>query len=57
MEGGAIAQTCYLNHTPFVIIRAISDKTDETEYVDYVVFEAQAAARCAGIVRYMVNNL
>ena len=26
MEGGAIAQVCYLNNTPFVIIRAISDK-------------------------------
>ena len=28
MEGGAIAQACYLNSTPFVIIRAISDKND-----------------------------
>lgn len=57
MEGGAIAQTCYLNKTPFVVIRAISDKPDETEFVDYTVFEAQAAERCANIVRYMVKNL
>lgn len=57
MEGAAIAQVCYLNRTPFVVIRAISDKTDETELVDYKVFEAQAAARCAGIVRYMIEHL
>ena len=56
MEGGAIAQACYLNHVPFVVIRAISDKPSETEPVDYTVFEAQAAARCAAIVRYMVEN-
>ena len=57
MEGAAIAQTCYLNSTPYVVIRAISDKPDETEIVDYKEFEAQAAARCAKIVRYMVGKL
>ena len=57
MEGAAIAQTCYLNNTPFVVIRAISDKPDETEFVDYKVFESQAAARCAKIVQYMVEKL
>lgn len=57
MEGAAIAQACYLNDTPFVVIRAISDKPNETEFVDYKVFEAQAAARCAEIVRYMVETL
>lgn len=57
MEGAAIAQTCYLNNTPYVVIRAISDKPDETEIVDYKVFEAQAAARCAKIVQYMVERL
>ena len=56
MEGGAIAQVCYLNNVPFVIIRAISDKPNETEFVDYTVFEAQAAVRCANIVIYMVEN-
>lgn len=57
MEGAAIAQACYLNSTPYVVIRAISDKPDETEFVDYKVFEAQAAARCAKIVQYMVETL
>lgn len=56
MEGGAIAQACYLNSTPFVVIRAISDKPDETEIVDYKAFEAKAAARCAKTVQYMIEN-
>lgn len=57
MEGAAIAQACYLNNKPFVIIRAISDKTDETEIVEYKVFEAKAAERCAKIVKSMVASL
>ncbi|MCR5544724.1 MAG: 5'-methylthioadenosine/adenosylhomocysteine nucleosidase [Eubacterium sp.] len=57
MEGGAIAQACYLNNTPFVIIRAISDKTDATENVEYETFKAVAAKDCATIVRYMVGKL
>ena len=57
MEGGAIAQVCYLNNTPYVVIRAISDKPDETEIVEYQAFEATAAANCAAIVQYMVEHL
>ena len=57
MEGGAIAQACYLNNTPYVVIRAISDKPDETEIVEYQAFEATAAANCAAIVQYMVEHL
>lgn len=34
MEGGAIAQVCCQNKTPFVIIRAISDKADGSAEID-----------------------
>lgn len=57
MEGAAIAQTCYLNRTPFVIIRAISDKPDGAGAVDFNEFQAKAAARCAAIVQCMVESL
>ncbi len=57
MEGGAIAQVCYLCNVPFVIIRTVSDKPDETEIVEYKDFEAEAAAMCADIVSYMVQEL
>ena len=56
MEGGAIAQVCYLNNTPFVIIRAISDKADDSEEMSYELFKEKAAARCAAIVRYMITH-
>lgn len=42
MEGAAIAQTAYLNQIAFVIIRAISDKADDTARMDYEVFEKMA---------------
>ncbi|MBQ6961899.1 MAG: 5'-methylthioadenosine/adenosylhomocysteine nucleosidase [Clostridia bacterium] len=56
MEGAAIAQVCCLNGTPFVIIRAISDKADDSEEMSYVEFEKAAAERCASITRYMVTH-
>ena len=56
MEGGAIAQVCYLNNIPFVIIRAISDKADDSGEISYELFMAEAAVRCAAIVRYMVTH-
>ena len=56
MEGGAIAQACYLNDTPFVIIRAISDKADESEEMNYELFKKDAAEHCAAVVRYMISH-
>ena len=42
MEGAAIAQVCYLNHIGCLIIRAISDKADDSANMDYQEFEAKA---------------
>ena len=57
MEGAGIAQASYLNHIPFVIIRAISDKADGSAEVDYPTFEAKAAKDCAKLVEYMMAHL
>ena len=54
MEGAAIAQTATLNHVPFVILRAISDKADDSEELSYAEFAQAAARRCASIVRTMI---
>ena len=51
MEGGAIAQVCYLNQTPYVIIRAISDDSDDMSFDQ---FQAAAAAQCAAATLAMV---
>ena len=57
MEGGAIAQAAYRNEVPFVIIRAISDKADDSADMDYPTFEALAAQRCAQVVQTMAGQL
>lgn len=50
MEGAAIAQAAYRNGIPFLILRAISDKADDSAQMDYPTFERQAAEHCAGLV-------
>ena len=57
MEGAAIAQAAYVNGVPFAIVRAISDKADESVSVAYDVFEAQAARHCTSIIEHMVKSL
>jgi len=57
MEGAAIAQTAYRNGVPFVILRAVSDKADDSAEMDYPTFEAIAARRCAEVAMNMAMQL
>lgn len=57
MEGAPIAQVCYLNGVPFVVVRAISDKADGSKKVLYPIFEKRAAERCAKIVAHLARSL
>ena len=57
MEGAAIAQTAYRNKLPFVILRAISDKADDSAEMDYPTFEAIAADRCARVTLAMAKQI
>ena len=57
MEGAAIAQTAYRNGVPFVILRAISDKADDSAQMDYPTFERLAAHRCAEVTRRLAEKL
>lgn len=57
MEGAAIAQTAYLNQIPFLIIRAISDKADDSAEMDYEEFEAKAIEHSVKLVTAMVEAL
>jgi len=50
MEGAAIAQAAYLNKVPYLVIRAISDKADNSAEMDYPSFEREAAGHCAKLV-------
>lgn len=57
MEGAAIAQVAYTNGVPFVILRAISDKADNSAQMDYPVFEQMAAVHCAAVTERMAQKL
>ena len=57
MEGAAIAQTAYRNNLPFVILRAISDKADDSAEMDYPTFERIAAHRCAEVTMLLAQQL
>ena len=57
MEGAAIAQAAYLNQIPFVVIRSISDKADDSASMDYPTFEKQAIENGVRLVKHMVSAL
>lgn len=57
MEGAAIAHTAYRNAVPFVILRAISDKADDSAEMDYPTFETIAAHRCAEVTAILARRL
>ncbi|MCL2235963.1 MAG: 5'-methylthioadenosine/adenosylhomocysteine nucleosidase [Defluviitaleaceae bacterium] len=56
MEGAAIAQVCMLTATPFVAIRAISDKADGTAHEDFPTFMEETAVTSAKLVMGMVGE-
>lgn len=57
MEGAAIAQAAYLNKIPFVIIRAISDKADDSATLDYPTFEQQAIRHSVRLVENLLGRI
>jgi adenosylhomocysteine nucleosidase len=54
MEGAAIAHVAYLNKISCVIIRAISDKADNSATMDYPTFEKQAIKHSVKLVRNLL---
>jgi len=57
MEGGSIAQACYLNTIPFVVIRSISDNSLTKESMDYEKFLPIAIKNSTEILKNMLLML
>ncbi|MFI3175308.1 MAG: 5'-methylthioadenosine/adenosylhomocysteine nucleosidase [Bacillota bacterium] len=57
MEGAAIAQACYLNHIPFLIIRAISDGADGEAAMSYEKFCVLAAGRSSYLLEKFLERM
>ena len=57
MEGAAMAHTAYLNNVPFLIIRAVSDKADNSGHMDYPVFAKQAIIHTVSLLKELYQHL
>ena len=57
MEGAAIAQAAYLNGIPFLIVRAISDKADDSANMDYTAFEKKAIEHSVNLMMELCARL
>ena len=57
MEGAAIAHVAWLNKIPFLIIRSISDKADDSAEMDYPSFVKKAVEHSVRLVVEMMNRL
>ena len=56
MEGAAAAHVCYLNQIPYVIVRAISDRADQSAKVDFRSFVIQAVEHSCKLVRVVLRH-
>lgn len=57
MEGAAIAQAAFLNNVPFLVIRAISDKADDSASMDYGEFERKAIDNSVALLTNMIAHI
>ena len=55
MEGAAIAQVCALDKVPFIVIRAISDKPNGNNAVDFEIYLQIACRRYAKFVDFFIK--
>lgn len=56
MEGAAIANTCFINDVPFIVLRAISDMADDGGHMTYEEFKEKAAEESTKIVLNFVEQ-
>ena len=57
MEGAAIAQVAFVNSTPFVVVRAISDSADGEATMDYPTFLPIAAKNSTELTLALIKNM
>ncbi len=57
MEGAAIAHTCFLNEIPFVVIRSISDKADNSAGGTFEEFVELSSKNAMKVIVAMLQKL
>ena len=57
MEGASIAQVCYLNSIPFVVVRSISDNANNGAHMDFEKFTPIGVKNSTFILKSMIEKL
>lgn len=57
MEGASIAQVCFLSHIPFLVIRSISDVTNNDNVITYEEFLESSSKKISKGMLDIINNL
>ena len=57
MEGASIAQVCYLDNVPFLVIRSITDKLDGSSKVDFEEFLELSSKKAANILKEILKKI
>ncbi len=56
MEGASIAQVCYLDKIPFLVIRSITDKLDGSSKIDFEKFLESSSKNAANILKEILKK-
>ena len=57
MEGASIAQVCFLDKVPFLVIRCITDKQDGSSKVDFETFLESSSIKAANILMKLLKKI
>ena len=57
MEGAAIAHTAWLSKVPYLVIRSISDKADDSADMDYPTFQKKAIEHEVRLITEMMSMM
>lgn len=56
MEGGAVAQTCYINRVPHAVLRTVSDESNGQSTVTYAAFAQNAAEHAQKVIKRFMED-
>lgn len=57
MEGASIAQVCYLDNVPFLVVRSITDKKDGSSKVDFEEFLELSSKKASNMLKEILKKI
>lgn len=58
MESGAVAQTCYYYHIPFLVLRAVSDKVgSDDQHMTFTTFVRESSKKSTALLGQLLRRL